>query len=33
MKKKKSGSGRRIVCLVLAAVMLLGLIPMTMGLK
>ena len=26
MKQKKSGAGRRVVCLVLAAVMLLGLI-------
>ena len=26
MKQKKSGSGRRVVCLVLAAVMLLGLV-------
>ena len=26
MKQKKSGSARRIVCLVLAAVMLLGLV-------
>lgn len=31
MKQKKSGSARRIVCLVLAAVMLLGLVSRKSG--